>query len=44
MHFHRNTVIYRINKIKLITGLDPRNFWDLVELVKRVPPKEGVTE
>lgn len=32
-YFHRNAALYHINKIKEITGLDPRNFYDLVELV-----------
>lgn len=29
----RNTVLYRIDKIKRITGLDPMNFYDLCKLV-----------
>ena len=31
---HRNTVLYYLNKVKQQTGLDPRLFYDLVELVK----------
>ena len=31
---HRNTVLYHLNKVKQQTGLDPRWFYDLVELVK----------
>ena len=31
---HRNTVLYHLNKVKQQTGLDPRRFYDLVELVK----------
>lgn len=31
---HRNTVLYRIGKIKRITGLDPMNFYDLHKLVE----------
>ena len=31
---HRNTVLYHLNKVKQETGLDPRRFYDLVELVK----------
>jgi carbohydrate diacid regulator len=31
---HRGTVMYRIEKIKKLTGLDPMNFYDLHELVK----------
>lgn len=31
---HRNTVLYHLGKVKQQTGLDPRRFYDLVELVK----------
>ena len=31
---HRNTVTYHLDKVKQQTGLDPRRFYDLVELVK----------
>lgn len=31
---HRNGVLYRIGKIKRITGLDPMNFYDLCKLVE----------
>lgn len=31
---HRNTVLYHLDKVKQQTGLDPRRFYDLVELVK----------
>lgn len=30
---HRNTVLYHLNKVKRQTGLDPRRFYDLVELM-----------
>lgn len=30
---HYNAVAWRIARIKDITGLDPRNFYDLIELV-----------
>lgn len=33
MFMHRNTIIYHIERIKKITGKDPLNFYDLVELV-----------
>lgn len=36
MYLHHNTVIYHLGKIREETGLDPRQFYDLVELVKRV--------
>ena len=32
MNIHRNTVLYRLNKIKEITELDPKNFKDAVKL------------
>lgn len=31
---HRNTVLYHLDKVKRQTGLNPRRFYDLVELVK----------
>ncbi len=31
---HRNSLAYHIGKIKRTTGLDPLNFYDLVELVR----------
>ena len=36
LFMHRNTVAYRIKKIKRITGLDLLNFYDLYKLVKIV--------
>nr|WP_304214433.1 sugar diacid recognition domain-containing protein [Fredinandcohnia onubensis] len=32
MHIHRNTLIYRLDKIKELWGLDPRNFNDAIKL------------
>ena len=32
MHIHRNTLIYRLDKIKELWGLDPRKFRDAVKL------------
>lgn len=34
LHRHRNGILYRIGKIKRITGLDPMNFYDLCKLVE----------
>ena len=34
MHYHRNTIVHHIKKIKEITGLDPLDFFDLQELYK----------
>lgn len=33
LYMHRNTVEYHINRIKEITGKNPRNFYDLHRLV-----------
>lgn len=34
LFMHRNTLVYRLDMITLKTGLDPRKFWDLVNLLK----------
>lgn len=34
MDIHHNSVIYRLGKIKMETGLDARKFWDLVKLLE----------
>ena len=39
---HRNTVCWRIKKIKDITGLDPMNFYDLYALVLMAKAREDV--
>ena len=31
---HRNTVLYHLDKVKRQSGVAPRRFYDLVELVK----------
>ena len=36
INLHYNTVAYRMDIIYLETGLDPRNFYDLHELVQMV--------
>lgn len=33
VHYHRNTLLYYIQKIQKKTGLDPRNFYDLAALL-----------
>lgn len=35
LYTHRNTVTYRLEHIKSRTGLDPKDFYDLVKLLKR---------
>lgn len=39
---HRNTMVYHINRVKRITGLNPMKFYDLCKLVKMA--KEMGTE
>lgn len=36
LHYHRQNINYNINQIKKKTGLDPKRFYDLVELMKMV--------
>ncbi len=33
-YMHRNTVIYHLEKLKQKTGIDPRSFYGLMELVQ----------
>ena len=35
LYIHRNTITYHLRMIKERTGLDPRNFYDLVKLVSQ---------
>lgn len=32
LHLHRNTLVYRLLKIKKLLGLDPRNFYDAFQI------------
>ncbi len=32
LHYHRNSIVYRIEQIKEKTGLNPSCFYDLVKL------------
>lgn len=41
LFMHRNTVVYHIEKIKRITGLDPTDFHDLCKLVQMVRGMES---
>ena len=34
MYTHRNNIEYHLGKVKVETGLDPHNFYDLIALVK----------
>ena len=42
MYVHRNTIVYRIDKIRKETGLNAKSFYDLAKLVKMV--EEGSME
>lgn len=43
LHFHRNTVIYHLCKVKKQTGLDARKFYDLVELTKMIGGNDDIS-
>lgn len=34
LYFHRNTVDYHVRQIRLETGLNPLNFYDLLKLLE----------
>lgn len=42
LFMHRNTVVYHLDKVKRKTGLDPLNFYDLMELVLVLKDGDGV--
>jgi carbohydrate diacid regulator len=42
MYVHHNTVIYQFEKIKKKTGLNPRTFSGLTELLSRI--ESGIAE
>jgi len=39
LYLHRNTVLYRLGKAQERTGLNPRKFLDLVQLLRTVAPE-----
>ena len=41
LYFHRNNIVYHCDKIMDKTGLNPRKFYDLVELVQMVEEQDG---
>ena len=41
LFMHRNTVVYHLNKVKTISGLDPMNFYDLIKLVEIITKEIG---
>ena len=34
--YHRNTILFHVDRIKKLTGKNPLNFYDLIELVQIV--------
>lgn len=40
LHFHRNTLVYNIERIHKLTGYNPLKFWDLHELAMLIIDKE----
>ena len=42
LFFHRNTVVYHLDKVKRVTGLNPHKFYDLVELVLGIKKEVNV--
>lgn len=36
LYVHRNTIAYRLNRIRKTTGLDPLNVYDLIEIIRRM--------
>ena len=36
LHYHRNSLLYHIERIEMKYGLNPRRFYDLCKLLKMV--------
>ena len=34
MTYHRNTIVWRLDRIEDKTGINPRSFWGLVQLIE----------
>lgn len=41
LNYHPNTVRYHLDRVDTVTGLNPRHFHDLVELLEKYPKEEG---
>ena len=39
MHYTRSAVDYNLNSIYKMTGLNPKNFYDLMELIRLIQEK-----
>ena len=44
IHYHRSSVGYHLDRIREKTGLDPRNFYDLVKLIGELDEKDAPEE
>ena len=44
MHYHRNTMYYRLEQINKDYGLNPRRFYDLVKLVEMAKDEDKENE
>lgn len=40
LHFHRNNIEYHLEQTRKKTGLNPRNFYDLIKLLEIVERME----
>ena len=36
LHYANQTVAYHVDRIKEVTGMDPRDFYDMIKLLKMV--------
>lgn len=43
LFIHRNTVLHHIGEVKSYTGLNPLDFYDMVELLERFKEKKDDT-
>lgn len=41
LYMHRNTIDYQCERIKDITGLSPKNFYDLIILLRMIQGDEN---
>lgn len=43
MHYHRSNIIYHLENVEKKTGLNPRNFFDLIKLYELATGEAGFT-
>lgn len=41
LHYHKNTMFYNLRKIKKLTGLDPRDFYDAQKLLEMIDMEDA---